>query len=91
MAKSDLRAGPIFHRAHDAIETHLTVVFAALAVSRHLQDTTESSIKKIVRSPRPLRTVRIDIDGYPITAAPQITAEARALLDRLPAITAPGH
>ena len=40
---------------------------------------------------RPLRTVRIDVGEHPITAAPQITAEARALLDRLPAITAPGH
>jgi hypothetical protein len=91
MAKSDLRARPIFHRERDAIEAHLTVVFAALAVSRHLQDTAGASIKKLVRTLRPLRTVRIDVGGHPITAAPQITAEARALLDRLPPITAPGH
>jgi hypothetical protein len=91
MAKSDLRARPIFHRERDAIEAHLTVVFAALAVSRHLQDATGVSTKKLVRTLRPLRTVRIDVGGHPITAAPQITAEARALLDRLPAITAPGH
>ena len=91
MAKSDLRARPIFHRERDAIEAHLTVVFAALAVSRHLQDATGASTKKLVRTLRPLRTVRIDVGGHPITAAPQITAEARALLDRLPAITAPGH
>jgi hypothetical protein len=90
MAKSDLRARPIFHRERDAIEAHLTVVFAALAVSRHLQDTTGTSIKKLVRTLRPLRTVHIEVSGHPITAAPQITAEARALLDRLPAITAPG-
>ena len=37
MAKSDLRARPIFHHKREAIEAHLTVVFAALAVSRHLQ------------------------------------------------------
>ena len=91
MAKSDLRARPIFHRERDAIEAHLTVVFAALAVSRHLQDATGASIKKVVRTLRPLRTVHIDVAGHPLTAAPQITAEARALLDRLPAITAPGH
>ena len=91
MAKFDLRAGPIFHRQRDAIEAHLTVVFAALAVSRHLQDGTEASINKVIRTLRPLCTVRIDINGHPITAAPQITGAARALLDRLPAITAPGH
>jgi hypothetical protein len=91
MAKSDLRARPIFHRERDAIEAHLTVVFAALAVSRHLQDTTGTSINKLVRTLRPRRTVRIDLDGHPITAAPQITSEARALLDQLPAINAPGH
>jgi hypothetical protein len=91
MAKSDLRARPIFHRERDAIEAHLTIVFAALAVSRHLQDATGVTIKKLVRTLRPLRTVRIDVGGHPITAAPQITSEARAVLDRLPAITAPGH
>jgi transposase len=91
MAKSDLRARPIFHRERDAIEAHLTVVFAALAVSRHLQDATGASIHKLIRTLRPLRTVRIDVGGQPITAAPQITGDARALLDRLPAITAPGH
>jgi transposase len=56
MAKSDLRARPIFHRHRDAIEAHLTVVFAALAISRHLQDATDVSIKKIVRALRPLQT-----------------------------------
>jgi transposase len=91
MAKSDLRARPIFHRERDAIEAHLTVVFAALAVSRHLQDATGASIRKLVRTLRPLRTVHIDVGGHSITAAPQVTTEARVLLDRLPAITAPGH
>jgi hypothetical protein len=91
MAKSDLRARPIFHRERDSIEAHLTLVFAALADSRHLQDATGASIKKLVRTLRPLRTVRIDVGGHPITAVPQITTEAPALLDRLPAITAPGH
>ncbi|WP_342343184.1 IS1634 family transposase [Microbacterium sp. HSID17254] len=91
MAKSDLRARPIFHRERDAIEAHLTVVFAALAVSRHLQDAAGVTIKKLVTALRPLRTVRVDVGGHPITAAPQITSGARAILDRLPTITAPGH
>ena len=37
MTKSDLRARPVFHHEREAIEAHLTVVFAALAISRDLQ------------------------------------------------------
>jgi len=90
MAKSDLKARPIFHRTRDSIEAHLTVVFAALAISRHLQAQTGQSIKKIVRTLRPLRTVQIQLAGQNITATPTITAEARAILEQLPPITAPG-
>jgi transposase len=34
MSKSDLRARPIFHHTRQSIEAHLTIVFAALAISR---------------------------------------------------------
>jgi len=91
MAKSDLRARPVFHHQRDSIEAHLTVVFAALAISRHLQDTTDVSIKKLVRTLRLLRTVQINVGGHIITAAPQITGTARDILDQLPPINAPGH
>ena len=40
MSKHDLRARPVFHHTHDAIEAHLTVVMASLAVAHYLQDTT---------------------------------------------------
>lgn len=91
MTKSDLKARPVFHRTREAIEAHLTVVFAALAISRHLQDATGFSIKKLVRTLRPLRSVTIEINGHSLTAAPTIDAEAREILDQLPAINAPGH
>ena len=91
MAKTDLRARPIFHRQRDSIEAHLTIVFAALAISRHLQDMTGGSIKKLVTTLRPLRTVQIKIGSNVITAAPNITADARDILDRLPPINGPGH
>jgi transposase len=91
MTKSDLRARPVFHRQRDAIEAHLTVVFAALAIARHLQDTTGVTIKKLVRTLKPLRTVTVRIGTQTITAAPAISPEARAILDQLPPINAPGH
>ena len=34
MSKSDLRARPIHHHKRESIEPHLSIVFAALAVSR---------------------------------------------------------
>jgi transposase len=91
MAKSDLRARPVFHRLRDSIEAHLTIVLAALAVSRHLQEQTGTSIKKLVRTLRPLRTVQISVTGHTITAVPQITGDARDILDQLPPINATGH
>jgi hypothetical protein len=33
MTKSHLAARPVFHRLRDSIDAHLTVVFAALAIS----------------------------------------------------------
>jgi hypothetical protein len=37
MAKSDLAARPIYHRTKDSIQAHLTIVFAALAVSHWIE------------------------------------------------------
>jgi transposase len=84
MAKSDLRARPIFHHQRESIEAHLTIVFAALAVSRHLQDLTGVSIKKLVRTLRPLQTVTIDVGGHAFTAEPSHTSAADELLSALP-------
>jgi hypothetical protein len=43
MSKTDLAARPMFIRKRDAIEAHLAIVFAALAVAREIQDRTGSS------------------------------------------------
>jgi hypothetical protein len=84
MTKSDLRARPIFHRERDSIEAHLTIVFAALAISRHLQDRTGGSIKKLIRTLRPLRSVTVEVAGHTFTADPTITPDAEAILNALP-------
>ena len=83
MSKTDLRARPIFSHSREAIEAHLTIVFAALAISRYLQQRTGSSIRHIVRTLRPLQHVTINIAGQPVIAEPQIPAEAQQLLDAL--------
>ena len=68
MSKHDLRARPVFHHTRDAIEAHLTVVMAALAVARHLQDTTGISI---------------NLNGHHLAAAPRLTDAANDILTAL--------
>ena len=83
MTKSDLRARPVFHHQREAIEAHLTVVFAALAVSRHLQEATGTSIKKLVQALRTARSATIEINGQRLTLDPELTSAARDILNRL--------
>ena len=90
MTKSDLRARPVFDHQREAIDAHLTIVFAALAVARHLQDATGVTIKKLVQTLRPLRSVIIAIGDQTIPADPTPGPDARTILDRRPAITL-GH
>ncbi|UGQ60276.1 hypothetical protein LSF60_19190 [Rhodococcus pyridinivorans] len=83
MSKTDLRARPIFHRTRDAIEAHLTVVFAALAVSRVVQERSDLAIGKVVKLLRPLRSATIAINGTRHTFPPQVEADMQVLLDRI--------
>ena len=83
MAKTDLRARPMFHHQRDSIEAHLTIVFTALAVSRHLQERTGMSIRRIVQALRPLRDVTINISGHHVTATTPPTGDAAEILAHL--------
>jgi transposase len=83
MTKSDLAARPVFHRLRDSIDAHLTVVFAALAVSREAQARTGQSINKIVTRLRPLRTATITLGGRQLQVPPRVPDDAQRLLDAL--------
>jgi hypothetical protein len=85
MSKTDLRARPMFHHQRDAIEAHLTIVFAALAVARYLQDATGLSIKRIVQTLRPLQQITVRIAGHEHVAADPVSPTAQAILDALAA------
>jgi transposase len=79
MSKHDLQARPIYHRTRDSIDAHLTMVFAALAVSHWIEAQTGWSIKKFVRTVRRYRTVTIQAGRQTLTAAeppPDNLAEA---------------
>ncbi len=83
MAKSDLRARPIFHQTREAIEAHLTIVFAALAVSKNIEQKTGISIKQFVKLLRPIRSSIVIFKGKEILAEPIIPDPVSKVLKRL--------
>jgi len=83
MSKTDLRARPMFHHTKDAIEAHLTIVFAALAVSREAQQRTGLSIRNLVRQLRPLRSATIAANGARQTLPPEVDPTRQAILNAL--------
>ncbi|MGV8082233.1 MAG: hypothetical protein AB2L09_01165 [Coriobacteriia bacterium] len=83
MAKSDLKARPVFHQKRESIEAHLTVVFAALAVIRHTESVTGMSIRKLINTLEPLRTGVLRVNGKRRIVEPDLPPKAEAVLDAL--------
>ncbi len=75
IAKSDLKARPIFHHKRDSIDAHLTVVFAALAISRQVEGATKLSIRRFVQKLKPLRTGILSINGAKQLLKPRVPQE----------------
>src|SRR5215470_9088792 len=83
MAKSDLQARPIYHRKRDPIEAHLTIVLAALAISRWIEARTGWSIRKFVKTARRYKTIDIQAGTHTFTAADPLPDDLRNALDRV--------
>jgi hypothetical protein len=83
MSKHDLQARPVYHHLRDSIEAHLTIVFAALAVSRWIEHQTGWSIRKFTKTARRYRTFQIQAGRHAITAADPLPADLRAALDQI--------
>ncbi len=83
MSKTDLRARPMFARTRDAIEAHLTIVFTALAVSREAQNRTGLSLRRVLRTLKPLRSATVEINGITTTIPPGLNPNDEAILDAL--------
>ncbi len=69
MSKHDLRARPVYHRKRDSIEAHLTIVFAAFAITRWIEARTGWSIRKFIKNARRYHTIEIHARQQTITAA----------------------
>jgi transposase len=83
MAKSDLGARPIYHQNRDAIEAHLTIVFAALAISKNIERQIGISIKQFVKLVRPVRSGIVTFNGKDLYAEPIIPTAVSSILDLL--------
>jgi hypothetical protein len=81
MSKSDLRARPIYHHKPDPIEAHLTIVMAALAVSRWLEHVTGWSIKKLVQTLRRYRSIAVQAGDHILHAGTLLDDDVRAALN----------
>ena len=75
MSKHDLKARPVYHHKKESIDAHLVVVFAALAVSHHIEQATGWTIKKFVRTFRQDRDVTLTDAAQTITASQPVHAE----------------
>jgi hypothetical protein len=78
----------VYHRKRDPIEAHLTIVFAALAVSRWIEHQTGWSIRKFVRTARRYRVIQIQAGPHVVTAADPLPGELRTALDQIHGRTA---
>jgi Transposase DDE domain len=83
MSKHDLQARPIYHHIRDSIEAHLTIVFAAMAVSHFIEHQTGWSIKRFVRTARRYRTVKIKAGRQTLIAADPLSDGLRDALAKI--------
>ena len=83
MSKHDLRARPIYHHKRESIQAHLNVVFAALAVTRLIEERTGWSIKKFVRTARRYRIVEIRVGQHTVTAEDPLPDDLRDALAQI--------
>jgi hypothetical protein len=83
MSKTDLAARPMFARTRDAIEAHLTIVFTALAISRTVQNRTGRSLRRVLRTLRPLRSATIEINGTTHTSPPALGPDEITIINAL--------
>ena len=82
-----LQALSNYHHKRESIEAHLTIVFAALAVSRWIETRTGWSIRRFVRTARRYRTIQIQAGPRTITAADPLPDDLQQALE---AINCPG-
>lgn len=83
IAKSDLKARPIFHHKRESIDAHLTIVFTALAVARFIEAVTKTSIRRFVHTLLPIRSGVVSVNGTMLPLKPRLPQHIAALVKSL--------
>lgn len=85
IAKSDLRARPIFHFKQDAIKTHLLICFMALTLSKYIEIKTGKSIHHVIKSLKRVTDARMLnlLTKEEISIRTKIPNELLSLLEKL--------
>jgi hypothetical protein len=65
VAKSDLQARPVYHHLRDSIEAQLTIVFAAMAVSRWIEVPGRLVHPQFVKTAHRYWTIKIQVGPPP--------------------------
>lgn len=83
MAKSDLAVRPVYHRLRESIDAHLTIVFAAMAVSHWIETTTGWSIKKFITTARRYRTTWAKLGNQTVPIRKPLPDDLREALTKI--------
>lgn len=83
MAKTDLKARPMFVSDDASIHAHLTVVMAALAVSQHVYQVTGVMAPKLVGWLMRFRHAVIRVNGVEQQVSPRLDPEIVEVIERL--------
>ena len=75
------KARPVYHHKRESIDAHLARVFAALAVTRFIEDRTGWSIKRFLCTARRYRTIQIRVGQHVLTAEDPRPPDNTALRD----------
>lgn len=65
------------------IEAHLTIVFTALAIARHIQYSTGLSIERVIDELQPLADPILEINGTQHTYPAKLTETATKIINDL--------
>jgi len=85
VAKSDIEIRPIYHFKQQAIEVHILICFAALAICKYMEIKTRRSTRQMVKILKSVTDARIKntLTGEEIIMRSEITADIKQILSKL--------